>query len=151
LSRHIFPFRSSSGLGVTLCIFPWWHRTGVPTVHRLSIPAKAARRDDRLEFCQVEFSDGPQCLGCGGVAEPVGQGIEPGNEFGLQGEQLGDGIVPALWPGTPVGWPPIANLDDGRRMIGLVAGAVPGLSFGVAERGFTFGWRPLGMACSPLL
>ena len=48
-----------------------------------SITAEAARRDDRLEFCEIEFGDGPQCLGCGGVAEPVGQGVEPGHEFGL--------------------------------------------------------------------
>src|SRR5229473_3799685 len=61
---------------------------GVAPNPRISVTAKAARRDDRLKLGQVEFGDGPQGLGSGGVAEPVGQGIEPGGVFGLQGEQL---------------------------------------------------------------
>ena len=111
----------------------------ISPVHRISVTAEAARRDDRLEFREVEFGDGPQGLGCGGVAEPVGQGVVPGGEFGLQGEQFGDGVVPALWPGAPVGRPPIADPDDGGRVIIFVARAVAGLAFGVAEGGLTFG------------
>jgi hypothetical protein len=59
---------------------------GDPPDPRISVTAKAARRDDRLKLGQVEFGDGSQDLGCGGVAEPVGQSVEPGGVFGLQGE-----------------------------------------------------------------
>src|SRR6185312_4648046 len=106
---------------------------------RMSVTAKAARRDDRLEFCQIEFGDGPQGLGRGGVAQPFGQGVVPGDEFSLQGKQFSDGVVPALWPGAPIGRPPIADPDDGARAIIFVARTVAGLSFGIAEGGFTFG------------
>jgi hypothetical protein len=55
--------------------------------------------------------------------------------------------VPALWPGAPVGRPPIANPDDRGRVIDFVARAVARLSFGVTEGGLTFGlaasWRGL--------
>jgi hypothetical protein len=45
---------------------------GVSPHNRISIPAEATRRDDRLEFSEVEISDGLEGFGYGGVAEPVG-------------------------------------------------------------------------------
>jgi hypothetical protein len=51
--------------------------------------------------------------------------------FGWQGEQLGDRVAPALWPGAPVGGTPIA--DDGCRLLGLATGAIARLPFGIAE------------------
>ena len=100
-----------------------WYQRG-SSGSRISVAAKAARRDDRLKLAQVEFGNGPQGLGRGGVAQPVGQGVVPGGVFGLQGEQFGDDVVPALWPGAPVGRPPIANPNDGGRAIVFVARAI---------------------------
>src|SRR4051812_15489409 len=75
--RHIFPFRSSSGVSATRRI-----SRGEPDrvlgYNRLSIPAKATRRNDGLEFSEVEIGDGLEGFGRGCVAEAVGQGIKPG-------------------------------------------------------------------------
>jgi hypothetical protein len=84
-----------------------------PRPDRPSIAAEAAWWHDCLEFREVEIGDGLEGFGRGGVAEPVGQGVEPGNEFGLQDEQLGDRVVPALWPRASVGRPSIANRTTG--------------------------------------
>ena len=89
-----------------------------------------------------------RAVGGGGVAQTVRQSVVPGGIFGLQGEQLGDRVVPALWAGAPVGWPPVA--DDRRWLIGFAARAVAGLAFGVAERVLTFGLSASGHGWSPL-
>jgi hypothetical protein len=115
------------------------NQTGFLGYNRLSIPAKATRRDDGLEFSEVEIGDGLEGFGRGCVAEAVGQGIKPGDELGLQSEQLGDGVVPSLWPGASVGRPAIANPEDRCRVIVFVARAVARLTFSVAEGGLTFG------------
>jgi hypothetical protein len=80
--------------------------------------------------------------------EAVRQGVAPGGVFGLQGEQLGDGIVPALRAGSPVGWTSIA--PHGRRLLSLAAGAVAGLAFGVGQRRWAGGLAALGDSVAPL-
>ena len=81
-----FPFGRQAVSAPRGGFFPVWQPDGDPPDPRISVTAKAARRDDRLKLGQVEFGDGSQDLGCGGVAEPVGQSVEPGGVFGLQGE-----------------------------------------------------------------
>ena len=83
------------------------------------------------EVGEIEVDDGLERLGRGGLAQRVWQPIGPGSVFGLQGEQLGDGVVPALRPAAAVGRPAIA--DSSSRLLGL-AGAVAGLAFGIGER-----------------
>ena len=96
-----------------------------------SITAISARWDDFGEWFEVEFSDGLQRISGGTVAEAVGQGIVPGGILGLQGEQLGDGVAPALRSGAMVGRQTVA--DRGWCLPGLAAGTIAGLSLGVAE------------------
>jgi hypothetical protein len=61
----------------------------------------------------------------------------PGRAFGLHGQQLGDGVAPALGSAAPVGrW---AIADPGRRGLGFEACAVAGLSIGAAEGVFALG------------
>jgi len=105
------------------------------------------RRIDVGEVGQVELDDGLQSLGGGGLSQSFGQGFGPGGVFGLQGEEFGDGVVPALGTGPPVGGPAIA--DDGAGLVGLT-GPIAGLAFGIAERVSAFrlwvfrhGWSPL--------
>jgi hypothetical protein len=50
----------------------------------LSIPSVSSRRRDSGEF--IEIDDRLQCLGGGGVAETVRQGVVPGGVFVSQGE-----------------------------------------------------------------
>ena len=52
--------------------------------------------------------------------------LKLGRVFGLQGEQLGDRVAPALWPGAPVGGTPIA--DNGCGLLGLATSAIARLS-----------------------
>ena len=71
----------------------------------MSVAAVAAWRDDVGERFEVEFDDGLERLGGGGVGEGCpGKAVVPGAIFGLQGEQFGDGVTPALGSGAPVGW-----------------------------------------------
>jgi hypothetical protein len=51
--------------------------------------------------------------------------------LGLQRDQLGDGVAPALSSGPSVRRPTITDL--GKRLLDLAAGAISRLSFGVAE------------------
>ena len=73
-----------------------------------------------------------------------GEGVGPGGVAGLQGEQLGDGVIPALRPDASVGGSAVA---DDAVLFG-VAGAVEGLALGIAERLAAAG--VLWHACSPL-
>ena len=63
--------------------------------------------------------------------------LKLGRVFGLQGEQLGDRVAPALWPGAPVGGTPIA--DNGCGLLGLATSAIARLPFGIAELVVPFG------------
>ena len=82
---------------------------------------------------EVEFDDGLERLCRGALAETVGQCMASGGVFRLQGEQLGDRIVPSLWSAATVGWSTIAD-DRVCLQQCLAAGAVIGLSLGVGER-----------------
>src|SRR5665213_1055927 len=70
---------------------------------RCSITSKAPRRLDRLEFGEIEFDNRPQGLGECAVLLVVRQRVQPAGILGLQLHRRGDGIVPPLDPGTPVG------------------------------------------------
>ena len=114
-----------------------------------SIASVTAWRHDGSEFVEVEFDNRLQRHGCGRVAEAVGQCVGPGGVFGLQGEQFGDGIAPALRPGAPIGWPSIA--DHRRSLLCLVVGTIAGLPFGVAEWLLSLGLSPLWISILMLL
>ena len=58
---------------------------------------------DGGECLEVEIDDGLQGFGGGCVAEAVGQGVDPGGVVGLQRQQFGDGVAPALRPGASIG------------------------------------------------
>jgi hypothetical protein len=96
-----------------------------------SISPITAWRHDRGQFVKIELGDGLERLAGGGVAEAFWQGIEPDGIFSLQAEQDGNCVIPALWPGASVLWVAVSNFR--HWLEGLSAGAIPGLSFGVAE------------------
>jgi hypothetical protein len=60
-------------------------------------------RHDRCEVGEIEIDDRLEGDVGRGVAEAVGQDIMPGGVVGLQREQLGDGVAPALRAAAPVG------------------------------------------------
>src|SRR5271154_2211377 len=99
---------------------------------RPSISSVTAWRHDVGEFIEIEIDNRLQSRGGRTVSEVVRKCVAPGGVFGLQGEQLGDGIAPALWPGASVGRSSI--VDHRHRLLHLVAGAIAGLAFGVAKR-----------------
>src|SRR5208282_3652309 len=104
-----------------------------------SVPS---RWHDGDELIEIQIEDGLQGRSGGSVAEAIRQDVVPGGVFGLQGEQPGDQVVPALRAGAPVDCPPIA---DGRCwLVGLAACAVASLAFGVGECVLTFGGSASG-------
>jgi hypothetical protein len=111
------------------------------------ITSKAARRLDIGKNVKIEVDDGLQCLCSCAVAEAFGQCVSPGRVFGLQGEQFGDRIVPSLWSGTLIRRSTIA--DQRCRLAGLPAGAISGLSLGVAEGVVTCRLAASWHGCSP--
>ena len=95
-----------------------------------SIAAVSAWWFDAGEVGHVEIDNGLQGFGRGGLTQSVWQSVSPGGVVGLQREEFGDGVVPALGTGPAIGRPAIA--DGGTGLFGLT-GAVSRLSFGVAE------------------
>jgi hypothetical protein len=77
------------------------------------IAAEASRRFDRLEFVEIEFVDGLQGLSGGAVLKVVGQSLEPGAVFGLEGDEDSNGIAPALGAVAMVGRTPVADHRPG--------------------------------------
>ena len=71
------------------------------------IAAEASGRFDRLEFVEIEFVDGLQGLSGGAVLKVVGQSLEPGAIFGLEGDEDSNGIAPAAERGC--GGQPLAD------------------------------------------
>jgi hypothetical protein len=67
----------------------------------------------------------------GSITQAIGQRILPGDILGLQRDQHGHGVVPALRSGASVRRPPITDL--GWRLLSISASAISSLSFGVAE------------------
>jgi hypothetical protein len=114
-----------------------------------SIAPEAAWRLDAEEIVEIELDDGLQGGAGGGVTQIVRQDVIPGGIFGLQGDQPGNSVVPALGARAPVGWPPVA--DDRRWLLGLTARAVTRLAFGVAERVLTFGLSASGHGLSTVM
>jgi hypothetical protein len=72
-----------------------------------------AGRFDRLEFVEIEFVDGLQGLSGGAVLTVVGQSLEPGAIFGLEGDEDSNGIAPALSAAPMVSRAPIADHRPG--------------------------------------
>jgi len=96
-----------------------------------SVTAIAAWGDDRGEVVEIEVDDGLKRLRRSTVAKAVGQGVGPGGILGLQGEQFGDGVTPALSSAASVDWP--AEADQGWLLLGKLAGAIASLAFGVGQ------------------
>ena len=65
------------------------------------IASEAAGWIDGGDLVEVQLDDGLEGLAGGAVAGGLGQGVEPGGVFGLQGEELGYGGAPALGAATP--------------------------------------------------
>jgi hypothetical protein len=102
-----------------------------------SVTAITTGRDDRGEVAEIEVDDGLKRLGSGAVAQAVGQAVGPGGVLGLRGEQLGDGIAPALGAAAPICGPAVAK--HGRRLLGELAGTMASLALGIAQGMFTLG------------
>jgi hypothetical protein len=98
-------------------------------VSALSIASEAVRRLDSDEFVEVEIENGLQCLTGGSVAQRLGQCFEPLRVLVLQGDEFGDGIVPALMAAAAVGGSAVAD-DRGAG----VARAIAGLPLGPGKR-----------------
>ena len=68
-----------------------------------SITSEAPWRFDRLKLGQIEFNNRAQRLGERTFLLIVRQRLQPAGILGLQLHGRGDGIVPSLDPGAPVG------------------------------------------------
>ena len=77
--------------------------------HGRLILREAARRFDGADLVEVEIEDSLQCVAGGGVAERIGQRLEPLRVFALQGDEFGHGIAPALMAGAAVGGSTVAD------------------------------------------
>ena len=64
-------------------------------------------------FDRLEFVDGLQGLSGGAVLTVVGQSLEPGAIFGLEGDEDSNGIAPALSAAPMVSRAPIADHRPG--------------------------------------
>ena len=96
-----------------------------------SIASIATGRLNVGEGIKIEIDNGVQGLGGGAVAEAIWQGVAPGGVLGLQSEQFGDRVTPALRSGASICRSAIA--DRGKWLLLLPAGTVPGLSFGITQ------------------
>src|SRR3978361_365558 len=86
---------------------PHWAlvRTGVSRRGDSSVAAKAAWRDDCLEFAQVQIADRSQSL-CGrAVLKAVRQVFQPSHVFNLRLHEAGDMVGPATCPAAVIGRP----------------------------------------------
>ena len=79
------------------------------------------------------------------AAGGVGDSVEPSCVVSPQGDELGDGGVPSLRAGAPVGGS--AEAEDGGAG---VAGSIAGLALGAAERLRAVGFASAWHGCSPL-
>ena len=108
---------------------PTWATRWMGVRARVLIAAEASGRFDRLEFVEIEFVDGLQGLSGGAVLKVVGQSLEPGAIFGLEGDEDSNGITPALGARAMISRSPVADHRPG----GGASGAVPGLSLGIGH------------------
>jgi hypothetical protein len=96
-----------------------------------SITPVAARRLDVSKGRQVDIDDGFERVGCRAALETVWECCEPVGVLSLQCEKYADGVAPTLGAATSIGrtvWS-----SNGRGRFRLVAGAITGLAFGVAQ------------------
>ena len=103
----------------------------------MSVEAATARRDDFCECSEIEFDDGLERLGGRSAGEGFEQALMPCGVFGLQCEQFGDGIKPALGSGAFV-------LRPAVKLFVLVPSAVARLSLGVGQGPLALGLAPSG-------
>src|SRR6516164_11867442 len=90
--------------------FGWWLGAGQACLGLRSI---SARRIDRHQLVEIEFDDRLQHLAGAAVAQSLRESVEPGGIFGLQGDELADGIAPALSPAAAVGGAPVVDHRPG--------------------------------------
>jgi hypothetical protein len=100
------------------------------------ITAIATRRIDGRQGVEIEICDGLQRLSCWRGAKALRKGVEPGNIFGLQGDQFADGIAPALRAAAPIGRPAVS--DHRRRHPIVLARPMACLPLGVTESMLSF-------------
>src|SRR5271170_1028541 len=99
----------------------------------MSVPAEAARRDDCLEFSEIEVADRLQCLGEGAIVQVLGQRFEPGGILRLQRDQLGDSVAPAFGTAAVI---QEATCSD-CRYSSSSSGTAACLSLGISHGSFT--------------
>jgi hypothetical protein len=80
----------------------------------LAVPAaliapEAAWRLDRRDLVEIEIEDGLQGVAGGAITGGFGQRLEPVAVFGLQRDQFGDGVVPALRPAAAIRRPTVSD------------------------------------------
>jgi hypothetical protein len=84
---------------------------------------------DRNELVEIEIDDGLKRVAGGAVADGLGKRVEPGEVFGPQNDEVGDGVAPALGPAAAIDRPAVS--DD--RCAGM-ARPVARLALGACER-----------------
>src|SRR5208337_3501095 len=105
------------------------------TTLRGSISAEAARRNDCLEFSEVEVADRLQRLGGGTVLEVLWQGFQPGGIVTLQRGQLGDSVAPTLGATAVIKWSPCPDCRCPRGPSSTTACLALGIGHGsLADR-----------------
>jgi hypothetical protein len=108
------------------------------------IASEAAWRLDRSDVVEIEIKDGLQGLAGGAITGGFGQRLEPSGVLGLQRQELGDGVMPALWPAAAIGRPTISD----RRHLGVTR-SVERLALGSGERPFAL-WLASSWHDNPL-
>src|SRR5271165_6907483 len=96
---------------------------------RGSISAEAARRNDGLEFSEVEVADRLEALGQRAVLLVGRQRFEPTGILCLQLAELGDGVLPTPGAAAMVG----RATGAGHPRIGRACASVTGLALGVGN------------------
>ena len=107
-----------------------WARSGLATHIGGSVSTEAARWLDGLEFGEVEFADGLECLGGCAVVQAWRHRLLLGGILRLERHQHGDGVTPTLGAAAQVAG--AAEADD--RFVCVAGRPVAGLAFGVGHR-----------------
>jgi hypothetical protein len=138
---------SASLIGEVEVKLPFFHPSGGSIVG--SITPVTAWRLNVSEGRQVEIDDGFERRGCRAALEAIGECCEPVGVLSLQREQCADGVTPTLRAAASIGR---SALGDGHGRFPLLARAIAGLAFGVAQRVLTCRFAaPRHKLCSPLL
>jgi hypothetical protein len=89
---------------------------------RGSVAAEPARRDDRLQFAEIQIADCAQRLRGRAVVKVVRQAFQPGHELNLCFHDAGDVVVPAPGPAAMIRRAMGADYRRARRARGAIAG-----------------------------